>query len=880
MKIAWFTPFHTGSAIGQVGKMVCEELQKTDSVDVWTFNRENVIETSVPIEYFNSRSVDLARLKKYDHVIYNMGNYAGNHKQIWDVMQKHEGILLLHDQIMHQFFVELSFLREYGGNPITGEETYLKIMRGCYGERGEAAGKATYEPSFGEGRVRIWESNAALTYPLFEVVLNKATAVFTHASFFVERLRDYFYGPMGYAYLPHVSMLVKEDSGLPFENLNPEKVLVVTNGIVHPIKRIDRVAEMLLANPDIARKVQYVVVGGYGGPYGEYLKHLADGPLQGCLYLLGYQPDDIMTMLLQKADFCVNLRYPNSEVCSKALIEQMAFGNPVIVLTSGIFGEMPDDIVFKINLENETLELENAFRTLIDKKDIRDDIGGQAALFVEKNCTAQEYVKRLKDFLAGIDPVVSGNKVVYDLIQINRWALRDLSFNQQNAPGVFHATWDQLSRVCGAIDVKPDNGKVLGIWLGFPYIVPHLRREGITRFLSYMLMAMLERYPINCELWTYSFNEQEVRLGFEIVLKDKDFENRVKVITEKNYKKALNISPYQADVSWGVDEKLDNLSEVAREFSKASSFVTAIVYLDNVIGTGKPIFVPVHDLSIHIHYDDFVSKDPLYKARFIDIRSRAERLARSGAHMFSNSEFVRQNHVLKHVSSITADRTAVIYLPVNIPKNIENNLVKEQDIREKFHLKRPYIFYPTQIRPYKNVTVLVRALSILKHRDMDIELVLTGNPADVPEVEMEIDRLKIKNHIVCLPPVTEYELLSLYRYAAVAAVPTLFEGGFPWQACEALFMDAPLVLSKIPVVEERIEFTGMSPENCGLLLFDPGDPAECAVGIAKAISNRDDTLLSQKEFKNRLLSYSWFDAIEKYYSIFFEGQDISSLAKK
>jgi glycosyltransferase involved in cell wall biosynthesis len=237
--------------------------------------------------------------------------------------------------------------------------------------------------------------------------------------------------------------------------------------------------------------------------------------------------------------------------------------------------------------------------------------------------------------------------------------------------------------------------------------------------------------------------------------------------------------------------------------------------------------------------------------------------------MFSNSEFVRQNHVLKHVSSITADRTAVVYLPVNIPKNIENNLVEEQDIREKFRLKRPYIFYPTQIRPYKNITVLVRALSILKQKNLDVELVLTGNPADVPEVEMEIARLNIKDQIVCLPPVTEYELLSLYRYAAVAAVPTLFEGGFPWQACEALFMDAPLVLSKISVVEERIEFTGMSPENCGVILFNPESPAECAVGIAKAISNRKDTLFSQKEFKTRLLSYSWFDAVEKYYNIFF-----------
>ncbi len=166
----------------------------------------------------------------------------------------------------------------------------------------------------------------------------------------------------------------------------------------------------------------------------------------------------------------------------------------------------------------------------------------------------------------------------------------------------------------------------------------------------------------------------------------------------------------------------------------------------------------------------------------------------------------------------------------------------------------------------------MEALSILKNKKLDIELVLTGNPSDVPEVEMAMRRLKIRDKIVCLSTVTENELYSLYRYAAIAAVPTLFEGGFPWQACEALFMDAPLVLSNIPIVKERIEFTGMTLENCGILLFDPCDPLACALAMEEAFSDRKKTLSSQMEFKNRLLSYSWHDAVEKYYDIFFENQ--------
>jgi glycosyltransferase involved in cell wall biosynthesis len=196
----------------------------------------------------------------------------------------------------------------------------------------------------------------------------------------------------------------------------------------------------------------------------------------------------------------------------------------------------------------------------------------------------------------------------------------------------------------------------------------------------------------------------------------------------------------------------------------------------------------------------------------------------------------------------------------------------EKVIRKKFGLKKDYLFYPTQVRPYKNVTVLIEALSILRDRNIDVNLVLTGNPSDVPDVELAIYKYKLNSEIICLSNVSENELYSLYRYAAAAPVPTLFEGGFPWQACEALFMNTPLILSDIPVVRERILFCGMSIENCGLKLINPHNPKECADAIEDIILNRDKTLLSQSNFKDKLLAYSWNEASDSYYHMFFTDQ--------
>ena len=102
-------------------------------------------------------------------------------------------------------------------------------------------------------------------------MLAKATAVFSHAAFFLEKIKDIYYGPTGYAYLPYQEQSNQIKVPIPAKFNIASKALVVSTGIVHPVKRIDRVAEMLLANPDIAERIQYVVIGNYGGPYGDYL---------------------------------------------------------------------------------------------------------------------------------------------------------------------------------------------------------------------------------------------------------------------------------------------------------------------------------------------------------------------------------------------------------------------------------------------------------------------------------------------------------------------------------------------------------------------------------------------------------------------------------
>ncbi len=867
MKIAWFTPFHDKSAIGQVSKDICEALLTTDEVDIFTPDFENNIKTHVPVKYFSSPN-NLQNLDRYDHVIYNMGNYLRNHGKIWEVMQMFPGIALLHDQIMLNFFVETAFIPQTEKS----ENIFLELLRKFYGPKGEFAGRKRFNSFYGEDKARLWESDALSAFPLYEPILQKTTAVFTHAGFFAEIIRDNFYGPIGYAYLPQSLPEIPIELKTQHDFSENNKALVVSNGIVHPLKRIDRVTEMLLANPDIAKRVHYVIIGGYGGNYGDDLIALAKGPLKGCLELLGYQSDEIMQKYLNDADFCINLRFPNSEVGSKSLFEQMSYGNPVIVLNSGIFGEIPDNCVVKININNELLDLKNAFIRLLENHTERKSIGIHASDFIKNNCSAEIYVEKLKSFLQSISSTNTSKNLLEKCISLNQLAFSDLSFDQLNAPWLIEMVSKQLNSLFDSKDSTNNDTKVIGLWLAFPYSIG-LKREGITKFLLYLLLALLEYYPVECEIWTYSINENEIRESFNDVINSTKYTNKVRIVTEKNFPNVLNVPFSEKNIPWDINERVDNLSYVARKYSKASLFVPAIVYLDNVIETGKPLFVPVHDLGIYAHYNDFVEKDPLEKARFVDIRSRVENFARSGAFMFSNSEFVRNEHLLKYIVGVSETQTKVIYLPTNIPKDILSNLLTKNEIRKKFKFDKPYIFYPTQVRPYKNLALLIEAFSKINRNHKDMHLVLTGSPSDVPQVKQLIDLLNLNDRIICISDVSEQELYSLYKYADLTAVPTLFEGGFPWQACEALFMDTPLVLSNIPVVMERIESCGFTLENCGLTLFDPHNATDLVNAIEKVLQNREASIERQTKFKEKFLAYSWKEASSQYYDLFFNNKE-------
>ena len=870
MKLAWFTPFGTKSAIGNVSKVICEELQRQGhAVDIFSAEQEDRIDTPVNVKVYTSETIDISELAQYDDVFYNMGNNGTWHSQIWETMKRFPGKVVLHDRFMSGFFRQ--YFKESGEQK--GYELFRSAMLEYYGEGAEAAADQLFH--YTEENEKILA--LMIKYTMLPVLLKYATGIFTHSVSFASQVQDDFFGPISWAYLPY--QIPKQPEVINLKEILPalnheDRLLIVTNGIVHRVKRIDVIAEVLCENPEIADKVCLVSVGSYGGQYGERLKALSDGKLHHCFYLLGYQPDHIMKGLLQEADIAINLRYPNSEVCSLSLWEQMARKNPVITLKSGIFGELPAECIVQINKEKEKQELKEALSQMIEHKEKREEVGDNAEDFIRTQCTAEEYAEKIvrlaKQKKNGESCFAPDENCLRDA---NRM-LREMGFSSVKHHASIYHIFRHYSRLLQAVppDKKQVKHKTIGIWFGFWYHVPHLSREGISRFMGCMVKGLLEAFDYDIEVWTYSFNEEEVRKIFSSCTENETFCRRVQFITEKSWTNLPGVPEEETKIEYSINAEQDNLAQVARKYSNAEVFLPAIIYLDNVVPVGRRLVVPAHDMAVKYHYNDFLTTSTDYKFQTSDILARAENFALAGAKMFTASEFVKKEHILKNIRNIREEDITVVPFPVFVSKASPKLSMNEEKLKEKFGLQGRYLFYPSQIRPHKNIELLLKALAKLRSKNPDVVLALTGDISVVPSVRETAEELELLDAVKVLPNVTEDELFALYHYASAIPVPTCMEANFPTQATEALYSKRPLVLSRIPVVVERIADLCGTEEQSGLLLFDPHDEEECAKQLEKALELEEQVIKNQAAFADKLLSYSWKDAAKKYNDIMFESE--------
>lgn len=438
MKIAWFTPLARHSAIGRVSASVVRELAATATVHLWHPATPDPRPVPVPtIPFSDTETVDIDLLKKYDLVVYNLGNHLAYHEAIFELALRLPGLCILHDFVMQHFFISYFFKK------LRRPELYMASMEKHYGDEGRRVATMVA----GGHASTFLSSDAPLRYPLFEEAAAGACGVLVHSEWARRRVAQAMPCPVGRLYLPYEiteprEAMTRAELGLP-----DDRLLVVTVGHINSNRRVASVLRVLAADDGLRNPVKYVVVGAREPQCDRELHELIrHHRLEGTVQLAGRVSDARLAAYLHHADLCINLRWPTFESGSASLAEEMLYGKPVIVTDVGCYSEIPDDCVWKISPQRELEELAVALRKLVSDSQARQALGSRARDFAEKHFRPSQYAAGLLRFaweVRNFRPVLEMADRLGDLLQ-------------QMGIGAEAPIVSELSRTCAELFGDPD----------------------------------------------------------------------------------------------------------------------------------------------------------------------------------------------------------------------------------------------------------------------------------------------------------------------------------------------------------------------------------------------------------------------------------------
>lgn len=175
-----------------------------------------------------------------------------------------------------------------------------------------------------------------------------------------------------------------------------------------------------------------------------------------------------------------------------------------------------------------------------------------------------------------------------------------------------------------------------------------------------------------------------------------------------------------------------------------------------------------------------------------------------------------------------------------------------------------YVFYSSQVRPNKNVMTLVRAYEyLLRKKEVDFKLVLTGNLYTMPDVADYVVENRLQYDILTFSMVSNQQLAALYACAELVVNPTLYEGGFLMIFSEGMSVGTPSVMSRIPqVTDVTVDF------DMEDYLFNPVDYRDMADKILYGVTHRAELVEKQRPLYTHLSKWSGEDAGREYEEAF------------
>ena len=228
------------------------------------------------------------------------------------------------------------------------------------------------------------------------------------------------------------------------------------------------------------------------------------------------------------------------------------------------------------------------------------------------------------------------------------------------------------------------------------------------------------------------------------------------------------------------------------------------------------------------------------------------------------SEFTR-SQVHKYYDGISDD------LMITIPQSLDsrkNTAIPNENVLEKFNIRKPYMLSVSVVRPHKNYPFLIKIFNSLKEKyNIPHQLVISGKMG----VEMqglekndflyELENSPYKNDIKYLGFTSSEDLAGLYTNADIYVTTTLYEG-FGATLMEAMQYNLPIACSNVASLPE------VGGKGC--IYFDPYNVDDACEKIYSLIANKDFQEEIKSHQKERLEYYSWDNIAKAIINVYKE----------
>jgi len=191
--------------------------------------------------------------------------------------------------------------------------------------------------------------------------------------------------------------------------------------------------------------------------------------------------------------------------------------------------------------------------------------------------------------------------------------------------------------------------------------------------------------------------------------------------------------------------------------------------------------------------------------------------------IFVDSETSRQNMIARY--GIDRER---VYVAPFFPAPTAEILKSRGDVREKYGLQRPFIFYPAQLWAHKNHVYILEALDLLRNEGILLDAVFTGTDFGNGDfLRRCVSALKLKEQIHWLGFLEREDILELYREALALVMPTYF-GPTNIPPLEAFQQGCPVCYPDLQGLREQV--------GDGAFLLNLADPESLSDVLKRILS--------------------------------------------